>query len=220
MKWVKGLLCLIFPFLCLHSRAYVVRLSFNQDTQMVKAINSIECGKWDFAKLQMYKYGELKKLTGWDGKRFNKSKSSVKSGLEWRELEVASQSDRVSSTDNELKKIKSAYDKDLASFKEKSIDAVYVNYKDEIEELKKIIKSNLLGTLSKSNGKMAKEVNALQKRFDLVCEEIDCLHAQGGKYQMSNSNRELGYEEVVKNLESIRQASNRLLSNAVLFFEL
>lgn len=176
-------------------------------------------GKWIFSKTllkELLPYTDenfyektYKKYSGYSRGRFleTKSQEAVNIALLRTSLSLMQQ-ERVSAGLVTRDTITPVYNEHLALAVDRSVDVFYKNYSETFKALGEDISESLNTAMKSSKGQMKNEVYALQKEFELVCEQIEYLRKTGSdSFQLESAQRQEGYEECKDRLERLSVAS-------------
>ena len=184
------------------------------DKQKEKQWRSMETDPWDFAP-DWYYYFLHKKYSGaetywkWSGfksgwrVRFKEHKSNVKTIMPRRVAQEETQKEKIKKVEEERAKVKEMHDEEVIRAADRNVDLVYHSFKDDFTRMQKSITEGLTYCLTKSKGKMAPQVNELQRQNDMICQSIAYTHKQGIGNELENSKRQEAYIEYKKQMEQI-----------------
>lgn len=95
------------------------------------------------------------------------------------------------------------HDEEVIRAADRNVDLVYSTFKDDFNRMQGAITEGLTFCLTKSKGKLAPQVNELQRQNDLICQSIAYTHKQGIGNELENSKRQEAYIEYKKQMEQI-----------------
>lgn len=207
--------CIIVTLLLLFVAVLPVSAQkISRDKQKEKQWRSMELGEWNFAP-DWYYYLFHKRYSGgetywkWSGfksglrVRFKESKSNVKRIMPVRVTSEETQRLKIKQVEEERIRQKEVHDEEVARAADRNVDLVYGNFKDEFNRMQSSISEGLTYCLTKSNGKLAPQVNELQRQNDIIVDAIAYTHKQGIGYELENTKREKAYIEYKAQMEEI-----------------
>ena len=204
------ILALFFISLKVTGRAQSVQ----HDSQKEKQWRSMETGPWDFDP-GWYYYFLHKDYSGaytkweWHGfhsglrVHFKESKSNVKTIMPDRTAAEEEQRAGEKKAEEERQEIKPLYQEELARATDRSVDLVYIDFKDDYNRMQDDIDDGLVYCMKKSRGRLSYQVTQLQNQNELICNSIGYIHKTGLAYGLENARREKAYIEYRKQMQEL-----------------
>jgi hypothetical protein len=199
------------------------------DKQKELQWRSMETGPWDFAP-DWYYYFLHKDYSGaylkwkWSGLKsgwrvkFKESRSNVKTIMPRRVAQEETQRLKIKKVEEERVKVKELQDEEVIRAADRNVDLVYNSFKDDFGRMQGSITEGLAYCLTKSKGKLAPQVNELQRQNDMLCESIAYTHKQGLGYELENTKREKAYIEYKKQMEELVSRVAHLVGMAQTYY--
>lgn len=186
------------------------------DKSKQKQATSMEFGEWNFEPAMYYgllhpKYSGAKSKFFIFDYSFHEDRSDVKR-LMWdrsgnRGLEYL----RNAAMKEQLDSLTPIVDEELYQAIDRQVDLQYADYKEEFVRLQGIIEECLTFSLERSNGKYRPIVEEISNHNKIICDKIAYVRKTGPGSEMSNADRQEGYEQALKELRSIANVSLTLL---------
>lgn len=204
------ILALFFISLKVTGRAQSVQ----HDSQKEKQWRSMETGPWDFDP-GWYYYFLHKDYSGaytkwkWHGFHsglrvyFKESKSHTKTIMPDRTAAEEEQRAGEKKAEEERQEIKPLYQEELARAADRSVDLVYIDFKDDYNRMQDDIDDGLVYCMKKSRGRLSYQVTQLQNQNELICNSIGYIHKTGLAYGLENARREKAYIEYRKQMQEL-----------------
>ena len=200
------------------------------DKQKEKQWRSMETGPWDFEPGWYYyflhkKYSGAETYWKWSGfksgyrVRFKEHKSNVKTIMPRRIAQEELQKEKIKKVEEERAKVKEMHDEEVIRAADRNVDLVYSTFKDDFNRMQGAITEGLTFCLTKSKGKLAPQVNELQRQNDLVCQSIAYTHKQGLGNELENSKRQEAYVEYKKQMEEVVSRVAHLVGMAQQYYQ-
>lgn len=183
----------------------------------------MEITDWNFEPAIYYgwlhnKYsGAKNKFLGLDYS-FHENKSDIKRAIWSRSANATFEGLRRQYMYTELDSLKPVVDEETYLAIDRNIDIHYNNYKDNFESLQNAISKMLSYSLKRSKGYFQEEVFKLSMRNEAVCDAIAILRKTGPGHEMSNSDRQEGYENALKEMKVIYEQSCYLVRSTIFLY--
>lgn len=194
------LLCVVFAPVVAEAQVPV------RDNEKKKQWQSMENGPWDFAPDWYYYflhngYSGAETYWKWAGfksgfrVRFKEEDSNVKRIMPVRVTAEETQRQKAEKAEQERVRIEELYKEELLRETDRSVDLTYASYRDEFDRMQACISDGLLYCMTKSGGKLKRQVDELSRRNEVLCEGIAYIHKTGIGYGLENAKRQQAYED-------------------------
>ena len=219
------IMCLALAFLFVgRGSAYAQKKV--HDSQKEKQWRSMETGPWGWYYYFLHKkYSGAETYWKWSGfksryrVRFKEHKSNVKTIMPRRIAQEELQKEKIKKVEEERAKVKEMHDEEVIRAADRNVDLVYSTFKDDFNRMQGAITEGLTFCLTKSKGKLAPQVNELQRQNDLVCQSIAYTHKQGLGNELENSKRQEAYVEYKKQMEEVVSRVAHLVGMAQQYYQ-
>lgn len=128
-----------------------------------------------------------------------------------RTAEEGVQQEKLKQVAEEESRVKELHDEEVYRAADRQVDLMYDSFKDDFNRMQDNISEGLAYCMSKSNGKLAYQVNEIANANEVLCEGIAYIHKQGIGYELENSKRQKAYIEIKQKMEKLVEKTRNLI---------
>lgn len=213
---MKGYLLLVLALVAISSNSFAQEK--RNDKEKRKQWRSMELGEWKFQPGEFYILLHQSYSGAWyDGifpfgkVKYSEAKSDTKQIMPVRTAEELLQSSRLDDVKEEEEYVKDLHDEELIREADRTIDLMYMQYKDDFNNMQDQIEDGLTYCMKKSSGKLSSVVDDMTQENEIICDAIAYIHKTGLGYELENSKRQEAYLELKDKMETLVKRVSRLV---------
>lgn len=186
------------------------------DKSKQKQATSMEFGEWNFEPAMYYgilhpNYSGAKSKFFIFDYSFHEDRSDVKRLMWDRSGNQALEYLRNAAMKEQLDSLSPIVDEELYQAVDRQVDLQYADYREEFERLQNHIEDCLTFSFKRSRGKSQPVIDAITRHNQIICDNIAYIRKTGPGAEMSNADRQEGYEKALRDMREVAAFCWRLV---------